>query len=163
MDLRLTIRDATAADAALLAELVAAAFRDVAERFELTPANCPSHPSFCTAAWISAEMHKGVRFFVAEKNGAACACYGMQVTGRDACRIERLATLPDSRRAGVGSALLGHARVQAKAAGVTQVEVSVLSDHAELRRWYEKRGFVLSGTARYPHLPFEVSFLFAEV
>jgi GNAT superfamily N-acetyltransferase len=159
----LSIRDATPADASLLAGLVAVSFRDVAERFELTPANCPSHPSFCTAAWILTDFGKGCRYFVAEKAGAACACYGLQVTGRDSCRVERLATLPDSRRAGVGSALLAHARVQAKAAGVSQVEVSILSDHVELRRWYEKRGFVLSGTARYPHLPFEVSFLFAEV
>jgi len=39
------IRPCTREDTAVLAETIRGAFRDVAERFDLTEENCPRHPS----------------------------------------------------------------------------------------------------------------------
>ena len=53
------IRNATRADIALLATIIRDSFRDVADRFDLTSQNCPTHPSNCTTEWIEKALEKG--------------------------------------------------------------------------------------------------------
>jgi hypothetical protein len=37
--------------------------------------------------------------------------------------------------------------------------VGVIAEHTELVSWYERLGFAQTGTRRFPHLPFTVSYL----
>ncbi len=60
MDETIVIREAGSADAEVLANIIRSAFRDVAERFSLTPENCPKHPSNYTTAWVDADLGRGV-------------------------------------------------------------------------------------------------------
>ena len=46
------IRTADVHEASLLAHLIRSAYGDVATRFNLTPQNCPKHPSNCTPDWV---------------------------------------------------------------------------------------------------------------
>jgi hypothetical protein len=54
------IREANSADVSLLCGLIRASFRDVAERFNLTPENCPKPPSNCTEEWLENDFVRGV-------------------------------------------------------------------------------------------------------
>lgn len=62
------IRDAAHADIPLLANLIRRSFQDVADRFGLTPANCPSHPSFITEASILEGFQRGGWFWIAQQD-----------------------------------------------------------------------------------------------
>ena len=65
----IVIRVATLDGVVLLAGLVRTAFRDVAERFGLTPDNCPTHPSNCTPGWIETALDDGVTYYVLDMDG----------------------------------------------------------------------------------------------
>jgi GNAT superfamily N-acetyltransferase len=157
------IRRAGADEAGLLTSVVRAAYREVAERFQFDASSYPMHPSWCSEAAIREDVAKGMAFFVSEADGVARGCYGFLVTGTDSCRVEKLAVVPEQRNRGTGTLLLEHAFDFARRQGLSQVEVSILHNNTDLRSWYEKRGFVLNGTVRYPNVAFVTGFLFAEV
>jgi len=54
------IRKANPFDVSLLSGLIRDSFYDVAERFGITPENCPKHPSNCTDKWIERDFRRGV-------------------------------------------------------------------------------------------------------
>ena len=63
------IKTADADDVAILAGLIRDSYRNVAQRFGLTPENCPKHPSNCTDDWIRNDFDRGVSFYLLEQNG----------------------------------------------------------------------------------------------
>lgn len=155
----MVIRDASEADITILAALIRASFRDVSERFFLTPENCPTHPSFCSEEWVDSAMKKGVRFFVLDDGDAACGCAALERAGPEVCYLERLAVLPGSRRSGFGTALVGHALSEAKKAGAERVEIGIIAGQVELKEWYLGLGFKEKARKHFEHLPFEVVFM----
>jgi len=54
------IRKANQQDIPFLAQTIALAYKDVAQRFGLTPQNCPKHPSNCTGEWVQSDLDRGV-------------------------------------------------------------------------------------------------------
>jgi ribosomal protein S18 acetylase RimI-like enzyme len=153
------ITEATEADAVLLASLIREAFAGVAQRFGLTPENSPTHPSNCAPEWISSAFAKGVRYYVMRNDQGPAGCVALEQAGAGLCYLERLAVLPSYRRSGLGKALVDHVMTKAREGGARRVEVGIISDDVELRRWYEKLGFSMSTTARFEHLPFDVTFM----
>ncbi len=59
----------------------------------------------------------------------------------------------------MGECLLKHATRVAKSLGAARLEIGIIADDTELRDWYRKRGFDVTGARRFPHLPFEVTFM----
>jgi predicted N-acetyltransferase YhbS len=155
----MAIRQATRDEAARLAEIIQAAFGDVAERFGLTAESCPTHPSLCTAAWIERALDKGVTYYIAEDGGRAWGCVALEQAFPDVCYLERLAVLPEFRRKGLGRALVRHVLAEASALGARRVEIGIIGDHRELRDWYLSLGFRPIKTMRFDHLPFAVLFM----
>lgn len=154
-----TIRDAAEADAPLLTRIIRESFRDVAVRFGLTPENCPTHPSNCIEAWITASMDRGVRYFILEEDGAPCGCVAVERAKPDVCYLEGLSVLPGYRRRGHGERLVRRVLEEAGQLGARWVDVSLIEDHLELRNWYFRLGFRMKQIKQYPHLPFTVAFM----
>lgn len=155
------ILEAAAGDAPLLSEIVRQSFQDVARRFGLTPVTCPKHPSNCQPAWIEQALERGSRYFLLEADRVPSGCVAMEHPEPAICYLERLAVLPPYRGRGHGQALVAHVLREAAAMGAARVEIGIIAAHAELRRWYERRGFSEARHARFPHLPFEVLFMTA--
>jgi len=57
------IRKADAHEVLLLAHLIRNSYRDVAAQFNLTPQNCPKHPSNCTPDWVEKDVNRGVSYY----------------------------------------------------------------------------------------------------
>jgi N-acetylglutamate synthase-like GNAT family acetyltransferase len=151
-----TIRNATDQDANLLADLIRRSFQDVAERFALTPANCPRHPSNCTADWAKAATEKGIRFYVLEVDGKPYGCVALDHFEPDACKLKRLAVLPEFRGRGYGRALVDHAMEQARTLGVSRVQLGLIAANKRLVEWYARIGFVVERPAvTFEGLPFK--------
>lgn len=153
-----TIRDAVPADVPELVEIIRTAFRDVALRFDLTPENCPRHPSNCRESWIEGALGKGVHYFILDAEGGSCGCVALEQASSETCYLERLAVLPAHQRRGYGRALVVHALAEARALGVKGVEIGLIAAQTELWNWYRKLGFVDQKAASFPHLPFQVLF-----
>ena len=159
----LSIQEATPADVNLLTTLVREAFREVAERFRLTPANCPKHPSNCVPEWFEVALAKGVRYYILAENGTPCGCVALEQAKPEAGYLERLAVLPQCRRKGFGAALVAHVCTEARKLGICRIEIGIIAEQTELRAWYEKLGFGFAKEAEFPHLPFKVAFLMKEI
>ena len=159
----MVIRAATNDDVSLLAALIRTSFRDVAERFNLTLDNCPTHPSSCTVEWIESALEKSVRYYLLEDKGKPCGCVALERARPEVCYLERLAVLPESRRMGFGKALVKHVLGEAERIGAKRVEIGVIAEHTELKDWYGRLGFSVKDTVHFDHLPFAVTFMFIEL
>ncbi len=153
------IRPADSTDISILSALIRTSFRDVAERFALTPENCPKHPSNCTDGWIEGDIERGVTYYILEHSGVPVGCVALEEAGPDLFYLERLAVLPEEMRRGFGQTLVEHVLTEAKDLGGKQVSIGIISDQAELKRWYQKMDFTEGETKDFEHLPFRVTFL----
>jgi N-acetylglutamate synthase-like GNAT family acetyltransferase len=157
------IRRATENEAGCLTAIIREASRDVAERFDLTPENCPRHPSNCVPEWVEAGFEKGILYYVLEASGTPCGCVALERASDDVCYLERLTVLTEYQRQGFGTALVNHVCGEARRLGAKRVEIGTIAEHGELTRWYEKLGFCHKNTAVFEHLPFTVAFMSKEL
>lgn len=142
MTMRPEIRSCTPEDANTLAETISRSFKDVAERFGLTPENAPRHPSNCTPDWIRADMERGAAYFALEHNGSVAGCVALERAEPGLCYLERLAVLPAHRRHGFGEALVSRVLLEARLVGARRVGIGIIAAHTELKDWYRSLGFV---------------------
>lgn len=156
---KLKIRQAGPKEITLLADIVRISFQDVAARFGLTKENAPRHPSNCEPDWIKKDMERGVTYFLLEENNRAYGCVACEMMENSLCYLERLAVLPQKRKRGFGGALVNHIFNTAKKSGAHKVSIGIISAQTELKRWYEKIGFIETHTKKFEHLPFVVSFM----
>jgi N-acetylglutamate synthase-like GNAT family acetyltransferase len=163
IEVTMTIREANEGDVDTLATLLRESFRDVAERFELTVENCPKNLAFCTDQRILADIERGLMYFILERDGEPCGCVALEKANPDVCYLERLAVLPEHRGKGCGKMLVEHIFDEAAGNGSQRVEIGIIAEDTELRRWYGKFGFVLKSTKTFDHLPFVVAFMSARV
>lgn len=159
MNPSITIREAVSADKKVLTRIIRDSFRDVAERFSLTPQNCPRHPSNYTVGWIEADMIRGVEYFILSQKDQPVGCVGLERPGPDLCYLERLSVLPRNRHKGFGRALARHVMELAKAGETNKISIGIIANQTELADWYADLGFVTVGTKTFPQLPFEVLFM----
>ena len=157
------IRTCTNEDILSLVETIRRSFKDVAERFGLTQENAPRHPSNCTVDWVQKDMARGVTYFVIENENHVVGCVALELANSEICYLERLAVLPDQRQRGFGKALVTHVLSKAKLLGVHCVNIGIIAEHTELKKWYKGIGFVEGESKEFPHLPFRVTFMSSKV
>lgn len=153
------ISPASAQDIIRITALIRAAFGVVAKRFDLTPTNCPKHPSNSTENWVAGEMARGVHYYLATVANQVVGSMAVEHASASECYLERLAVHPVAQRRGVGAALVNHGLKAARRLEVEQVGVAIIAEQSELSAWYQKLGFTPTGTRQFLHLPFEVAFL----
>jgi ribosomal protein S18 acetylase RimI-like enzyme len=153
------IKAATIDDGAILSTLIRNSYRDVAQRFDLTSENCPKHPSNCTDEWIRDDFGRGVSYYILEHNGRPAGCAALEMPEPDIGYIERLAVLPADRRKGFGRRLVDHVFNRAKASGIKKISIGIIAVQTDLKRWYQKIGFIEGATKEFNHLPFLVTFM----
>jgi len=157
------IREADKADSKVLAEVLRRSFRDVAERFGLTPENCPRSVAFHTDERVEADFARGMQYYILQDNGTARGCVALERPEPEFCYMGRLALLPECRRKGLGKALATRAFYEAWALGVRRVEIGMIAADVKLSKWYARLGFVPNGTKQIDGFPFEVGFMVKKV
>jgi len=153
------IREGTKADIDILVDMIQNAFLDVAERFGLTLQNSPTHPSNCRSEWLLREMNRGVTFYILENDGQPVGCAALEKISDEVCYLERLAVLPQERGKGFGEALVKHVLSNARLLKAYRVQIGIIAEHTELRKWYEKFGFEETEHKTFPQLVFRVTFM----
>ena len=157
------IREAKCTDFGLVSGLIRESFRDVARRFGLTLENCPKHPSNWTDEWIENDFARGATYYILESNRTAVGCVALEKANSDLCYLERLGVLLEARRKGFGRTLVDHVIFQANLYGAKQISIGIIANDTELKRWYQRIGFVEGETKEFEHLPFLVTFMTYEL
>ena len=153
------ITAATIKEVSILSDLIRKSYRDVAQRFDLTPNNCPKHPSNCTDDWIRNDFGRGVSYYLLEHNDLPAGCAALERSNPDLGYLERLAVVPADRRKGFGRILVDHVFSRAKDSGIKKISIGIIAAQTDLKRWYQKIGFIEGDTKEFKHLPFLVTFM----
>lgn len=162
MRTRIVIRDALSSDIPILTALIRNSFRDVADRFNLTSENCPTHPSNCMNEWVESALKKGIKYYILERESVPCGCVALEQAQPGVFYLERLSVLPQFRRNGFGELLVNYALNEAQKLGAHRVDIGIISQQTELKEWYKKLGFSIKKESQFEHLPFVVAFMTKE-
>ena len=159
----MTIRPINANDIQTLLDVIRRACATVAERFGLTPQNCPKSPAFYTMDRLQTDIERGMQYFVLEDDAEARGCVALEKAKPGVYYLGRLAVLPEHRSKGLGTVLVRHAFAEATAIGARRIEIGIIAEDVELTQWYRRFGFELTGTKTFDHLPFVVAFMAKEL
>ena len=155
MEIRLlTTEELPAAEA-----VVRVGFATVAETFHLTRENCPTNGAFLAPGRLAAERDKGAVQAGCFVEGKLVGYVQITAVQNGACEMEKLSVLPEARRNGAGAALVQWAKDMARQRGAQRLCIGIIEENAPLKAWYEKLGFVHTGTRVFAHLPFTVGFM----
>ena len=78
--------------------------------------------------------------------------------------FNNLAVLPEYRHLGIGKELVDYAITYSKnILGANKIKIGIVEENTILKEWYEKIGFVHTGTKKFEHLPFTVGFMEIEI
>ncbi|MCD4741131.1 MAG: GNAT family N-acetyltransferase [Desulfobacteraceae bacterium] len=150
------IREAKNYDVKLLSNIIRASNNDVAQKFNLTIENCPTHPSNCSVDWIEKDFARGVQYYIFEYSGIAKGCIALEYANADVCYMERLSILHEYRRHGFGEKLVEHTIDTARALGAKEISIGTIAEYTQLTEWYQKIGFIKGEIKEFEHLPFRV-------
>ena len=137
-ELAISVRRATAADAAAVADLVNQAY--AVEVFFVDGNR--------TNAGEVAEMMTRGAFVVLEHKGGLAAAVFVEASGG---YIGMLSVLPEMQKHGLGKRLVRIAEAMCEAAGCDTAHLQIVNLREELARWYRSLGYVETGTKPFEH------------
>jgi GNAT superfamily N-acetyltransferase len=108
----------------------------------------PSSALRLTPQSMAADAAKGA-LLLAEREGALVGCVFVRPK-EDALHIGKLAVRPDLQGSGIGKALVTAARAEARARGLTALELQTRIELAENHAAFARMGFVKSGETAHP-------------
>jgi GNAT superfamily N-acetyltransferase len=138
------LREAVPADAPEIARVLHLAFQE--HEGKLDP---PSGVHKETPESLAERMGKGGAVVVTADDGALVGA-GFYEWRDDYAYIGRVGTLPAHRRAGLGTAILKAAEERARAKGYVRARLATRVHWAELRRYYESKGYRAVGYGTHP-------------
>jgi predicted N-acetyltransferase YhbS len=136
----LPIRIATAADAPQITAVINAAFR-IAEGFFIDG-------NRISQAEVEESLTKGA-FLLTETDGKLNGCVYVEMRG-ERSYLGLLSVDPTSQQSGLGSQLMNEAERHCRERGSTWMDILIVSLREELPAFYQRRGYVESGTTPFP-------------
>jgi len=133
-------RIASTADAPQITAVINAAFR-IAEEFFIDG-------NRITQAEVEESMTKG-DFLLAEADGKVNGCVYVELRG-ERSYLGLLSVDPTTQQSGLGSRLMIEAERYCRERGSHSMDILIVNLREELPAFYEKRGYVESGTTPFP-------------
>ena len=159
------IRTVKRDDIPVCVDIIKRSFKTVADEFGFTIDNAPRFTAFSTTKerlyW---QMDNEPRLmFVYEQNDVICGYYSLLMQENNECELNNLAVLPEYRHCGIGKKLLEHAYESANDQGCKLINVGIVEENKQLRRWYEQNGFTHTGTKKFDFFPFTCGYMVKEI
>jgi GNAT superfamily N-acetyltransferase len=139
--------------------IIQLSFKTVADDFNLTIDNCPSHPSFITYEKLSDLIKKGLIFLGLFIEDIQIGFIAIEKANDDLFYIEKLSILPHYRHKSYGRKLIDYAISYIKNVNGKKISIGIINEHEILKKWYNNIGFNETMTKHYTHLPFTVCFM----
>ena len=140
----------------LCLNIIHRSFATAAEDFGLTKDNCPGHTAFMKPEKLQAKYDAGDRMFLSYTEGKPAGFFSLRQIDVKTWELDHLAVLPEYRCQGIGAALLRYARTVVAQNNGSIIKIGIIEENTRLKHWYEKFGFVATGTECFAHLPFTV-------
>lgn len=140
------------------AGVIRESFAPVAERFFLTPENCPTHTSFITPQRLIFESQNGVLMYALYVDEKLSGFVGLDKREGYAV-VEHLCVLPQLQRQGLGTMLLDFITVKAEQMGYKKLSAGLIDADTALKSFYERAGYRQAEKRDFPHLPFTVCYM----
>ena len=135
-------------------------YETVAVEFGLTEENCPDRGRASlpfeklTDDFESGSMMFG--YFLDNDNNKIVGFLGIKIRENGVCKLDDIIVLPEYRQNGYGQKLLDFCKQTAKENGMDKIMLGMIDDNKNLRKWYEKNGFINVGYKNYENAPFTV-------
>lgn len=141
--------------------VIRVAFKTVADELGFTEENAPRFTAFATD-----ENRLGYQFCVEKKpmivylhQGSIVGYYSLALLENRNVELNNLSVLPEFRHLGIGEKLVKDAFEKAKALGKEKMEIGIVEENVKLRNWYEKLGFIHTGTKKFDFFPFTCGYM----
>ena len=142
-------------------EIIRKSFQTVADEFGFTRDNAPAFVAFAASdERIIKQLDEQHRLmFVYEEEGVLCGYYNLLMQDNNECELGSLSVLPEYRHKGIGKELLQHSLDEARRAGCTTLNLSIVEENQVLRKWYESNGAEHLGTKKFDFFPFTCGYM----
>lgn len=160
------IRPIASSDIPACASLISAAFLTVANDLGLTPENAPRFTAFATTPEkleVQLKVERRPMYAYVSPEGTIIGYYSLALLEEGICELNNLCVHPECRHQKIGEALLDHAFQQAKAFGCSKMQIGIVEENLRLRRWYESKGFMHTGTQKFDFFPFTCGYMEIEL
>lgn len=157
-----SVRPVPAKSIPACADVIRKSFLTIAEAFGWTKENAPGFTAFAvTTEKLLEQTEQGRRSLYAlfKEERQIAGCYALSFPGRGVCEMSYLCVLPEFRHNGMGETLLRSAEKQAAVHGCSCIRIGIVEENQVLKRWYEKNGFLHTGTKQYGFLPFTCGYM----
>lgn len=144
-------------------DIIRQSFKTVADEFNLTQHNCPTHPSFITYEALLNLNKKGARFFGTFIQDQQIGFIAVEKSDDGLYFIEKLAVVPQHRHQGYGESLVRSAMEFIRNNKGKKISIGIINEHTVLKNWYKGLGFLDVSTKKFDHLPFTVCFMEKEL
>lgn len=142
-------------------KVIRESFLTVAQEFGFTAENASRFTAFATTEerlnWHLNGEHRPMYAFY--DNGVIVGYYSLFLQDNSECELNNLCVLPDHRHQGIGEELLKHAFEAAKELNCTKMNIGIVEENQQLRKWYEEFGFVHVGTQKFDFFPFTCGYM----
>lgn len=144
-------------------DIVHKSFQTVADEMILTKDNCSSYTAFMPIEKLISQFENNTPMLLYQYNGCFAGYFSLSIND-DSVELNNLAVLPEYRHLGIGKELVGYAITYSKnILGANKIKIGIVEENTILKEWYEKIGFVHTGTQKFEHLPFTVGFMEIEI
>jgi len=144
-------------------DIVHKSFQTVADEMILTKDNCSSYTAFMPIEKLISQFENNTPMLLYQYNGCFAGYFSLSIND-DSVELNNLAVLPEYRHLGIGKELVDYAITYSKnILGANKIKIGIVEENTILKGWYEKIGFVHTGTQKFEHLPFTVGFMEIEI
>lgn len=144
-------------------DIVHKSFQTVADEMILTKDNCSSYTAFMPIEKLISQVENNTPMLLYQYNGCFAGYFSLSIND-DSVELNNLAVLPEYRHLGIGKELVDYAITYSKnILGANKIKIGIVEENTILKEWYEKIGFVHTGTQKFEHLPFTVGFMEIEI
>ena len=141
------------------AEVIRESFATVAEEFGITKEIFPNSTAFTTAENLQDHWDSGYLMFGYYLNDDIIGYVSIVKKEDGIFGLHRLAVLPEYRHFGYGKELVEFCRDKAKELGGNKIAIGIIEENSRLKNWYERLGFVSTGTKKFDHQLFTAGFM----
>lgn len=148
-------------DLAQCVQVIKESFLTVAGELGFTAENAPRFTAFATTEdrlRYQLENEQRLMYGYCE-DGKIIGYYSLLQQDKDTCELNNLSVLPQYRHRGIGGSLIADAIEKARQLGCKEVHIGIVEENTVLRKWYEDKGFIHTGTRKFDFFPFTCGYM----
>ena len=93
------------------------------------------------------------------EDGKMLGYYSLAKQSDTEWELNNLCVLPEHRHDGIGDQLLQDAFNRVREFGAAKLNIGIVEENVRLRKWYESKGFMHTGTKKFDFFPFTCGYM----